>query len=193
MNDAMSGWDGILDPDERILWQGRPDGAVRWKFGHIASFIFGLFFAGFALFWMIMASRAGGGFWMFGLIHFSAGIAIAVGPPFWSAFRRRHTWYTLTDRRAFIATDLPLRGKKLTSYPIGESTVLDYDRDEPATIHFAHETVRTKNGSRRHRIGFERIGGGADVYDLFRQVQRARGKTAAGPGENRLSSDARSL
>ena len=169
---AATGWEGILDTGETILWQGRPDGAVKWKIVHIFTFLFGLAFAGFALFWMIMAAQAGGGFWMFGLIHFSVGISIAVGPPFWNAWRRRHTWYTLSDRRAFIATDLPLRGRRLKSYPITDDTVLDFDRGDPATIYFDHEMRRTKNGSRRVDIGFERIEDGAEVYALFRKIQK---------------------
>jgi len=173
MNDKNA-WSGILDDDESILWQGRPDGALKFKVAHIVPFVFGLFFAGFALFWMIMASRAGGGFWMFGLLHFGVGIGIAIGPPFWNTWRRRHTWYTLTNRRGFIATDMPLKGRSLASYPIDEDTVLDYDSGDPATIYFTHEMRRTKNGTRRHDIGFERIEGGAEVYRLMRDVQRGR-------------------
>ncbi len=167
-----AGWDGILDKGEVILWQGRPDTAVRFQAMPTFTALFGLAFAGFALFWMIMASQAGGFFWMFGLIHFAVGLAIGIGPPVFSAWRRRHTWYTLTDRRAFIATDLPLKGRKLKSYPIDGDTVLDYQAGDPATIHFAHEMRRTKNGSRRHDIGFERIAGGAEVYRMLRDVQR---------------------
>ena len=59
---APEGWDGILDEGEDIRWQGRPGTKVVWKIGHIFSVLFGLAFAGFALFWMIMASRAGGFF-----------------------------------------------------------------------------------------------------------------------------------
>jgi len=172
---APAGWQGILDEDEAILWQGRPDGAVKWKVGNIFTFLFGLAFAGFALFWMVMASQAGGFFWMFGLLHFGVGFAISVGPPYWNAWRRRHTWYTLSDRRAFIATDLPVLGRKLKSYPIDGDTVLAYDSDDPATIHFAHEMRRGKNGSYRVEIGFERIEDGAEVYRMFREVQRKAG------------------
>ena len=129
-------------------------------------------FAGFALFWMVMASAAGGGFWMFGLIHFSVGVGLAILPPFWGAWRRRHTWYTLTDRRAFIATDTPFVGRRLKSYPIESDTSIDYAPGAPATIHFAHETRRTKNGSRQVDIGFERIDQGDEVYRLMRNIQR---------------------
>ncbi len=169
---APAGWEGILDEDETILWQGRPDTAVTWKWVHLFTGLFGLAFAGFAVFWMFLASSAGGQFWMFGLIHFFVGLAIGIGPPFASAWRRRHTWYTLTDRRAFIASDLPLRGRRLKSYPVDEDTPLDYQPGDPATVYFAHEMRRTKNGSRRHDIGFERIADGEDVYRLMRDIQR---------------------
>jgi len=170
---APAGWADILDEGEAILWQGRPDGAVKFRFSHILSGLFGLAFAGFALFWMVMASQAGGLFWMFGLIHFFVGLSIGIGPPFWSAWRRRHTWYTLSDQRAFIATDIPLRGRKLASYPLGVDTVLNFQAGDLDTIQFAHEMRRTKNGSRRHDIGFERIEGGQEVYRLMRKVQKS--------------------
>lgn len=167
-----AGWQSILDDGESIKWQGRPDGKLAFKAAYIFTFLFGLAFAGFALFWMVMASSAGGGFWMFGLIHFSVGLGLAILPPFWSAFVRRHTWYTLTDRRAFIATDKPFVGRKLKSYPITKDTSIEFTPADLATIHFAEEIRRTKNGTRRTAIGFERIAEGDEVYRLIRDIQR---------------------
>lgn len=172
MSAAPAGWDGILDEGEQIVWQGRPDPAFHFAIGKAFTTIFGLFFAGFALFWMVMASRAGGVFWMFGLIHFAAGVGIIFHSTWWDTLRRRNTWYTLTDRRAFIATNLPFKGKRLQSYPITEATPLDYSAGPLATIHFAREDRRGNKG-RRYTvpIGFERIEGGDTVYKLFRKVQ----------------------
>lgn len=165
-------WAGILDEGETILWQGRPNGDVVVSLTTVASSLFGLAFAGFALFWMIMAAQAGGFFWMFGLIHFSVGVLLAGGPLFWDAFRRRHTWYTLTDRRAFIATDLPLKGKRLESYPITADTPLSLEEDPRATVYFAAGLRRGSNGKKRHtKIGFERIDDGREVYRLMRDIQ----------------------
>ena len=169
---APAGWEGILDDGERILWQGRPDTKVSFKASHIFTFIFGLFFAGFALFWLIMASMAPGPFWMFGLIHFSVGIGLMLGPIFWPSWARRHTWYTLTDHRAFIATDIPMMGRKLRSFEIGAATPIDFMSGPPDTIHFAHEYKRTNDGSHRVDIGFERIENGAEVMRLIRHVQK---------------------
>lgn len=166
------GWEGILDKEETIIWQGRPDGRIVMRITNIAGFVFGLFFAGFALFWMIMASSAGGVFWMFGLIHFAVGLGVSFGAVFWSAYKRRNSWYTLTNQRAFIAANLPLVGRKLKSYPINSDTMLEFLDDTPATINFATELRRGKNSTHRVSIGFERIENGRDVYAKFREVQK---------------------
>ena len=172
---SRDGWEGILDTDEEIVWQGRPDGKVVLRIGNILTFIFGLFFAGFALVWMLLAATAGGLFWAFGLIHFSVGIGLAFGALFYSAWLRRRTWYTLTNRRAFIAPDRPILGKRLKSYPITDDTVLEFDDARPGTIYFAEEIRRTNNGTSRKSIGFERIADARDVYKLIREQQRAAG------------------
>jgi len=166
------GWEGILDDGETILWQGHPDSGLELRPGNLIAFLFGLAFAGFALFWMVMASRAGGVFWMFGLIHFLVGLGLAFGAVFWTALRRRHTWYTLTDKRAFIAVDMPFFGRNLKSFPITATTVLEYNDAKPPSVMFNHEMRRGRNGTYRVAVGFERIADGAEVYGLMRKVQK---------------------
>lgn len=177
MNGIPEGWDGILDDGERILWQGRPDGAITLRAQNLIVMVFGLVFAGFALFWMIMASQTGGLFWMFGLVHFSVGAGIVFGAVGWNAFRRRRSWYTLTDRRAFVATDLPLMGRRLKSYPITADTVLVFEDGPLATVNFASATRRGKSGTYQVPVGFERIAEGREVYRMMRDIQ-ARAQTA---------------
>lgn len=172
-NTADASWAGLLQPDEHIVWQGAPDHSWHIGFGGMAMAAFGIFFAGFAVFWMTMASQAGGAFWMFGLIHFAAGIGIIFGGLVYPTYRRRHTFYSLTNKNAFIATDMPIVGRKLKSYPITASTPLDFTPGPLATIHFATETRRTKNGSKQVPIGFERIPDGAAVYTTIRDLQMA--------------------
>ena len=169
---TTSGWEGILDDDEEILWQGRPDTKIALKPRNLAGAAFGLLFAGIALIWMIGAARAGSGAWPFGLIHFTFGAIFALGSIYLGAFRRNRSWYTLTNHRAFIATDFPLIGKRLKSYPINKDTVLEYVDDEPASIIFARQRKRSQNGGYYTvKIGFERIPNGREVFHLFRQVQ----------------------
>lgn len=172
---AGQGWDDILDEGETILWQGRPDTRVVIRPGNVFMTIFGLIFAGFALFWMVMASQAPGGLWMFGMIHFSIGVGIIAAALFWGPYKRRHTWYTLTTKRAFIATDLPVVGRQLKSYPITPGTILDLTRGDRDTIIFHEEQRRGRNGSYTVKIGFERIENGAEVYRMMRDVQDRAG------------------
>lgn len=173
MTERPSGWDGILAQDEHILWQGRPDPSLHFSAEGIAGLLFGLFFAGFALVWMILAATAGGLFWMFGLIHFSVGLSLAFGAFFKQPFLNRHTWYSLTNHRAFIATDLPFVGKRLRSYAIDAGTSLSMDEGPLSTLYFATEAYRHKGRSKTRRIGFNRIADGPHVYSLMRDIQRA--------------------
>jgi len=166
------GWDEILENDEQILWQGRPNEKFRIKLSQIATLVFGLFFAGFAVFWMVMAAGIGGIFWMFGLLHFAVGLSISFGPIYWDNVQRRNSWYSLSDQRAFIATDMPFRGRRIKSFPITASTVLDFRRSEPPSIYFAHEIRQGKNSSTRIDIGFEGIPDAAEVFALMRGLQK---------------------
>ena len=169
---SAPGWDGILDEGETILWQGRPDGAIRFRIGNLFTFLFGLAFAGFALFWMILASQAGGFFWAFGLIHFAVGIGLSFGAILWDAFKRRHTWYTLTDRRAFVATEMPMIGRGLKSYPITADTPIEFQDNAIPSVMFASETKSGKNSTYTVPIGFDLIHDAREVLALLRSVQK---------------------
>ncbi|MGR3322154.1 MAG: aspartate carbamoyltransferase catalytic subunit [Pseudooceanicola sp.] len=166
------GWEGILDPGERILWQGRPDPAMSIGRGQWGLVAFGLFFSGFAAVWMALASLAGGYFWTFGLLHFTIGLCLVAGAIFGPTWRRRHTWYTLTDRRAFIATDMPLRGRTLKAWEIGAGNTLFRTGQDPlGSVIFAQDFRRTKNGTSRRDIGFERIPDADVVLGMIRQIK----------------------
>ena len=177
------GWEGILQPGERILWQGRPDRAFALKPQHILSLIFGLVFAGFALVWMVMAARAGGLFWSFGLIHFAVGLGLAIGPPLAWMIRRRGTWYTLTDRRAFIATDLPVKGRSLADYPIMPDTPVISDDRMPGSVLFAREMRAGRKGPLPVPLGFERIADAVPVTALIRAIQNGSAPQSDSSGD----------
>ncbi|MBW6505297.1 MAG: aspartate carbamoyltransferase catalytic subunit [Rhodobacteraceae bacterium] len=166
------GWEGILDDGEAILWQGQPDGRFTFGLRDFVAGLFGFIFAGFALVWMVIAASAGGFFWAFGLIHFSVGAAIAVGGPVWRAYRLRRTWYTLTDRRAFIATDTLTGGRMLEAYPVTAETALTLLGENPGSVHFASVMRRINKRDRLVPIGFERIEDAPGVLALMRDIQK---------------------
>jgi hypothetical protein len=168
-----AGWEGILEPGETILWQGQPDGRIAFRPVYIFPGLFGLAFSGFALFWMLMAAQSGGFFWMFGLLHFAAGIGVMLGGPVGGAWKRRRSFYTLTSRRAIIAGTSYFGTKSLNSYPITAATALEFeDNGALSTVTFHREHWRDSDGDSRSRdIGFEQIEDGRKVLALMRHVQ----------------------
>ncbi|HEY1016869.1 MAG TPA: SHOCT domain-containing protein [Herpetosiphonaceae bacterium] len=78
--DASSRFHDELSRVDREWMMEREKYMIRGKHGSRsepggAGAIFGsVFFIGFAVFWMLMASRAGGSFWMFGLLFVAVGI-----------------------------------------------------------------------------------------------------------------------
>lgn len=171
------GWEGILDPGERVLWQGRPDGRFNLSGMNLRRAAFGFAIMAFAAFWTSGAlSTAPSGLprvilSLAGLFLLGLGLRHAGGHLIWDSYRRRRTWYTLTDRRAMIATQLAGR-KRLESYPIEPETAVTLVRGDPGNILFATVYRKTKQGSRRRRIGFERLHDASEIYDLMRRVQR---------------------
>lgn len=167
-----AGWENILAPGEVILWQGRPVPGIAFRASHTFTTLFGLAFSGFALIWMIGVAQAGGYMWTFGLIHFTAGLGVILGPILWPAYMRSRTWYTLTTDKAYIA-DLTLIGqKRLRSYPITKDTPIEVVSDTYTTINFATERRRGKNRTYTVPVGFERLTEGDTVRGLIRKIQK---------------------
>lgn len=172
--DPPQDWAGILDQDERILWQGQPVDRLRIEFGTPFEPLFFTFFTGFSVFWMVMASRAGGLFWTFGLLFFVVGSYSLFGQHFWKRHVRARTFYTLTDRRALIATEVWGR-RSLKSYPIGKDTIVELTDGAPGSVFFATETKTDSDGDTTHsRIGFELVEDCRSVYAQIRQIQSTR-------------------
>lgn len=174
----MSGWEGILAPEETVLWQGRPDSRIRFAPGNLKEIIPGVIFTGFSLIWMIMAAQGGGFFWMFGLIFLLIGLRQLTNGNLLDARRRKYTWYTLTNQRAFVATDLPGQSRKLTSYPLNAASLLELEDTDPPTIWFTQGVERdwtNWTASHEPRAGFRYVPEARHVLGLMRDIQtRAR-------------------
>ena len=179
--DPHPAWRPFLAAGERILWEGRPVPGFKFSRSALMKSGFGLFFLLFSLFWMAMAfgitsvspegsdDPIGSIFPLFGLPFVVVGGYLTFGHFLWDKWKRDKTNYALSDRRAFIATDL--LGKSLKSYPIEPQTVLTFEPAAPPSVYFAEKTRRTKNGSYTVPIGFERIDEGEDVYRLLLAIQ----------------------
>jgi hypothetical protein len=172
MSATPPGWEGILEAGEEVLWQGRPDGTLSVHLSDAVQGFFGFVFTGFALFWIFLAASSGGFFWVFGLIPLGVGLGMSIGGPLWRAYRLRHTWYTLTTQRAFIATDNPVSGRNLMAYPVTPESPLKLVEANPGSVHFAETTRRNKNGTFTVPVGFERIHDARDVFAQMRAIQK---------------------
>ncbi|MBV2359066.1 aspartate carbamoyltransferase catalytic subunit [Thalassococcus sp. CAU 1522] len=174
---GQSGWDGILADGEMVVWQGKPSRRLRIGRVDMARTGMGLVFVVFAIFWISQtAPTAGSGmarvFSLAGLLFLAIGLYNAGGHLVWRGFKHRFTTYTLSDRRAFIATNLPLQGRRLQSHPIAPDAAVALEDGEPGSVWFAHRHVGHDSGSRRVPVGFENISAPRAVYDLVRLVQR---------------------
>ncbi|MFD1794571.1 aspartate carbamoyltransferase catalytic subunit [Paracoccus aurantiacus] len=171
------GWQGILEPGEQILWQGQPDRRFRFAPGDLAKSAPGLFMTCFSLFWMWNAAQGSLVFSLFGLFFLFAGLREMARPVLLPAYIRSRSWYTLTDRRAIVATDMPIRGRRLLSYPIDAGTPMEYVAGDPPSILFGPETRNPRN-----RAGFHFIPEADRVMALMRRMQR--GDTAPSPSDD---------
>lgn len=94
-----------LTEGERILWTGRPDPAhdsVRIPF---PTRIFMIFWLGFAVFWTVTATSAGGLFGLFGVPFVLIGLYMNFGYRITGRKRKEGIRYAITDRRVLIASD----------------------------------------------------------------------------------------
>ncbi|MBA4490548.1 aspartate carbamoyltransferase catalytic subunit [Paracoccus sp. S1E-3] len=163
------GWQGILDEGEQILWQGQPAKGIRFEAPDLRHIVPAIFIICFGLFWMSLAVQANLFMAAFGLFVVSSALWQTLGPIVRPAFIRARSFYTLTDRRAIIATDLPYQGRRLTSYPIDRATPLEYLASDPPSILFGPPT-----GDKRPRAGFNYIADADQVMAMMRKIQRSQ-------------------
>jgi hypothetical protein len=126
-----------LAPGERLVWWDRPD-PMRYA-RREANFgtLFGVFFFLFAIFWMSMAFRAPGPFFLFGVPFVLIGLWMVTAPL--RAYRNAGTTaFALTDKRALIVT-----GPKVTARPLDHVDYVETESiaDGSGNVLFLNEPV----------------------------------------------------
>ncbi len=167
---ADAEWDAILDPDEIIIWQGAPTGALRSEFGSPFEVAFMMVWGGIPL----AAVIANPGTLLLGVPALFLAIALwfFVGQHFWAAFMRRRTFYSLSNRRAFIAVR-GLTKRTLNSYPITDSTELELEDRSGGAVWFATgEKNKMFSNSKISKIGFEQLANPREAFGHLRTIQR---------------------
>lgn len=171
-------WDEILEPGEEILWQGRPDTRLIFPPERKGTMVLGLLLVVVVvgvppiMMLRIMPIETMPTVIIVALgFPVALGLALVLGQPFWTRHWRRRTWYTLTNRRAFITTDLPILGKRLQSWPVKSGAPLIVTKGKPPTVWFAEKRFRSNRRTRITPIGFERI---ADAQKVARKILALR-------------------
>lgn len=163
-------WESLLDPGERIIWQGQPSARVQLEFDSVFSVLFMMVWGGIPLFMVVSAPET----LLLGVPGLFLGIAVYffVGQHLWAAYQPSRTFYSLANTRAFIASR-GLRGRKLDSYPITPETTLQLDEGRKNAVCFGTSKGRQMFSNDTEKpVGFERLDNPRAVYQLLRTVQR---------------------
>ncbi len=143
----------VPGPGEDLRWSGVPKQGLLLRFSDLWMVPFSLAWGGFALFWefqAIQTYRQGTApealpMALFGIPFVLIGLYLIVGRFFFDAYRRKHTFYGLTDRRVIIVSGR-LR-QKVTSLPresllevtlsehVGGRGTIVFGRDAPLQLH----------------------------------------------------------
>lgn len=171
----------FLRSDETILWTGTPG---KIPFSQTPPFlpIFAIFWMGFAIFWTISATAAGGAFGLFGIFFIFFG-----GVMFYSVFFGKRNLlktavYAVTDRRAIIITH-DRNGMNCTEYVFSalSSVNLESINGDRGTIRFAEEQIYSEYNRglyRKRTINLDNVKKSAvtaffmidNVHDVYRLI-----------------------
>ena len=154
-----AGWEGVMVPGERILWQGHPLRRIGWA-RVIPALLAGLALAGAGI---VLSGLTG-----LGLILAGLGLAAAVA---WTERRRiTDTAFTLSTRAAYIAQPHPWRGRRLETYPITADMPLRLvGGDKTGGVIFATRA----RGTKTEEIGFQGILDAPEVFAILRNAREA--------------------
>ncbi len=93
-----------MDPDEKLIWFGRPTGehvGGRWDI-NLRTFFIGIIFTVFAFVWSVTALRSSGILGIFGLLFVAVGIYTSFGRWIILYTNKKNTYYAVTGRRILL-------------------------------------------------------------------------------------------
>jgi hypothetical protein len=176
----MATQEGLLEPGEKLLWEGRPRQGLMLRPRDTFMIPFSILWCGFAIFWesSVLSQSAPGFFALWGIPFVAAGLYFVFGRFLYDAFVRSGTFYALTDRRVLISAggfrrevrSLILEG--LTDLRLSENG------DGRGTIKFGAdpESQNRGFGSLASGSGAPAFEGIEDVRGVYRQIMAAQKK-----------------
>ncbi|HEY1720112.1 MAG TPA: PH domain-containing protein [Magnetospirillaceae bacterium] len=171
--------DGLLEPGEKILWEGQPRRGLVFRASDIVVIPLSLIWCGFAIYWEYKAAKQPASMVpVLGILFVLIGLHFAVGRFFYDAFVRHGTRYALTNQRVLISLG-GVFTRELQSLPLeGLMNIrLSETRNGAGTIKFGADPdprIETKPGRTSYLIPvFEGIEDGRTVYHRIHAAQKA--------------------
>lgn len=171
-----TGWESILEEGEAIVWQGAPDPRPDWSLALSPS-------SGLALLMLLPASwlLVEPVMWVAGIALSAAMLALAFRPVVAEVWLRRHTFYSLSTRAAYIGTEVFGR-RRLARHPLDDMGPFLLEAGPPGNVWFDRDIGTGKP------IGFGRIADAPAVYALLRDLcDEAVARAACQPGAGRVT------
>ena len=175
---VYSVWQGILEPGETLLWQGRPDACVAFQLSHFLRIVRSVVMLGVFAYMLARLRYGIASYWdirTIVLVVFFLPVPLDLVK---SMITRAMQRYALTGNRAIITTNLGPFGRKVQSYPLTPETPLTLIRRARRSGILFSLAPKWHTGliTRAPVVGFERIVGADAVYALMLKVQASATK-----------------
>jgi hypothetical protein len=168
-----------LEPQERVLWWGRPKGGIRFRLIDLFLVPFSLLWGGVAFFWETTAIRQDAPllFKLFGIPFVVLGVYLVVGRFFFDAWRRARIHYAVTPKRILILSRTSLKSVELRQLA---ELGLKESRDGSGSLTFGPQLALSQWMNNFSVWGgapavptFESISDAAQVHATVRRAQAA--------------------
>ncbi|MEL7140524.1 MAG: hypothetical protein AAGE83_05090 [Pseudomonadota bacterium] len=165
---ARARFEPYLDPNEKILWTGRPMLRPLLEGQEIVLPLVSLVLAGAISRIIVQHSRDSFNIEMMRVLMITMMLvllALAVWLPLRTILRRRRSHYAVTDKRAMLLeTGM---GGKFRSYPLTWDRIVNVRLGRRVSVIFELE----RGAPYVSEVGFEHLDDGMEVYRLIRGVQ----------------------
>ena len=162
--------DTYIGPDDRVLWNGKPERGITLQSEDLVLIPFGIIFTIFSVFWISMAMRAGA-FAIFGVPFVLVGLYMLGGRFIVNEYMKKSTAYVITDK-AIIRK----RGSRINVWYGRELSNMQVLTHKNGTTSFMFSIVQAhyngRSGIRTHFYGIENVRDAKEVSLAIQQIKR---------------------